>query len=57
MHSLVLADGEGCRLRPLTLSVPKHLIPLAGRAMIEYPIMKPIVLVSLVPRPTVEHTL
>jgi len=38
MQGLVLAGGEGSRLRPLTLSVPKHLIPLAGRAMVEYPI-------------------
>jgi len=38
LKGLVLAGGEGSRLRPLTLSVPKHLIPLAGRAMVEYPI-------------------
>jgi len=35
---LVLAGGEGTRLRPLTFSTPKHLIPLLGKAMIEYPI-------------------
>jgi len=38
LKGLVLAGGEISRLRPLTLSVPKHLIPLAGRAMIEYPV-------------------
>ena len=38
MKGLVLAGGEGTRLRPLTLSLPKHLVPLLGKAMIEYPI-------------------
>ena len=38
MKGLVLAGGVGSRLRPLTFSIPKHLIPLLGRAMIEYPI-------------------
>ncbi len=38
LKGLVLAGGEGSRLRPFTLSVPKHLIPLLGKAMIEYPI-------------------
>jgi len=38
MMGLVLADGEDSRLRLLTLIVPKHLILLARRAMIEYPI-------------------
>lgn len=38
MKGLVLAGGEGSRLRPFTLSAPKHLIPLLGKAMIEYPI-------------------
>ena len=38
MKGLVLAGGEGTRLRPFTLSTPKHLIPLLGKAMIEYPI-------------------
>ncbi len=35
---LVLAGGVGSRLKPLTFSISKHLIPLLGRAMIEYPI-------------------
>jgi len=38
LKGLVLAGGEGSRLRPVTLALPKHLIPLLGRAMIEYPI-------------------
>lgn len=38
LHGLVLAGGVGSRLRPFTFSVPKHLIPLLGRAVIEYPI-------------------
>lgn len=38
MKGLILAAGEGSRLRPLTFSVPKHLIPFLGKAMIEYPV-------------------
>lgn len=38
LKGLVLAGGEGTRLRPFTLSTPKHLIPLLGKAVIEYPI-------------------
>ena len=42
LHDLVrgpvLAGGEGTRLRPLSLSLPKHLAPLLGRTVIEYPI-------------------
>jgi len=38
LKGLILAGGEGTRLRPFTLSAPKHLIPLLGKAMIEYPI-------------------
>ncbi len=38
LKGLVLAGGEGTRLRPLTLGIPKHLVPLLGKAMIEYPI-------------------
>lgn len=34
----MLAAGEGSRLRPLTFSRPKHLIPLLGKPMIRYPV-------------------
>jgi mannose-1-phosphate guanylyltransferase len=36
MQALVLAGGEGTRLRPLTLSVPKPVMPLAGRPFLTY---------------------
>ena len=38
IRGLVLAGGEGTRLRPLSLSLPKHLAPLLGKAVIEFPI-------------------
>ncbi|WP_440060010.1 glucose-1-phosphate thymidylyltransferase [Thermogladius sp. 4427co] len=38
IKGLVLAAGEGSRLRPFTFSRPKHLIPLLGKPMIQYPI-------------------
>lgn len=36
MQALVLAGGEGTRLRPLTLTVPKPVLPLAGRPFLTF---------------------
>lgn len=36
MNSVIMAGGEGSRLRPLTCDVPKPLTRLAGRPVIEY---------------------
>ena len=36
MQALVLAGGEGTRLRPLTLSTPKPVLPLAGRPFLTF---------------------
>ena len=36
MQALVLAGGEGTRLRPLTLSTPKPVMPLAGRPFLAF---------------------
>lgn len=36
MQALVLAGGEGTRLRPLTLDVPKPVLPLAGRPFLTF---------------------
>jgi NDP-sugar pyrophosphorylase family protein len=35
-HAMLLAAGLGERLRPLTLSTPKPLIPISSRPLIEY---------------------
>ncbi len=35
MKAVVLVGGEGTRLRPLTLSAPKQMLPIGGRPMIE----------------------
>jgi mannose-1-phosphate guanylyltransferase len=35
VKAVVLVGGEGTRLRPLTLSVPKQMLPIVGQPMIE----------------------
>ena len=39
MKAMVLAAGQGTRLRPITDSRPKALVPVAGRPMIEYALL------------------
>ena len=39
MKAMVLAAGQGTRLRPTTESMPKALVPVAGRPMIEYALL------------------
>lgn len=36
MRALILAAGEGTRLRPLTLDRPKPMVPIAGRPLLEH---------------------
>jgi mannose-1-phosphate guanylyltransferase len=39
MKAMVLAAGQGTRLRPVTDGQPKALVPVAGRPMIEYALL------------------
>jgi len=34
--AVIIAGGEGTRLRPLTLTIPKPLVPLLGRPFLDY---------------------
>ena len=36
MQALILVGGEGTRLRPLTLTMPKPVVPLVDRPLIQY---------------------
>lgn len=36
MYALIIAGGEGERLRPLTSDRPKAMVPVAGRPLLEY---------------------
>ena len=36
MKAIIMAGGEGARLRPLTCSLPKPMVPLMSRPMMEY---------------------
>ena len=36
MNAVIMAGGEGTRLRPITCSIPKPLVPLCSKPVLEY---------------------
>ena len=38
MKAIIMAGGEGSRLRPLTCDRPKPLVPVANKPVMEYAI-------------------
>ncbi len=40
MQAIILAAGEGSRMRPLTTKMPKVMLPIAGRPLLEHIILR-----------------